>query len=114
LPAAPPRTMSAPFNSTDGVRHEPSLACTRGFANAYARTHTDTHTHTHIHLLDCLQTRARAHTHDRTHTPARLLANATKPTLKCLLLRPFPGPQIVEGKFRKVVDGVVDYDWKGF
>jgi hypothetical protein len=43
-----------------------------------------------------------------------LLANATKPTLKCLLLRPFPGPQIVEGKFRKVVDGVVDYDWKGF
>lgn len=22
--------------------------------------------------------------------------------------------QIVEGKFRKVVDGVVDYDWKGF
>ena len=52
-------------------------------------------------------THARAHTHTRIYTCACLLAHTR-------MLTVYVFPQIVEGKFRKLVDGVVDYDWKGF
>ena len=37
---------------------------------------------------------------------------ATDTMTRALALLPLS--QLVEGKYRKLVDGVIDYDWKGF